>query len=37
MKMENRLGKGIILACKIYIVEEEAFNGRPKGGVEKKN
>ena len=30
--MKNKLRKGIIPACKIHMVEEEAF-----GGVEKKN
>ena len=29
--------KRIIPACKIHKVEEEAFGGGPKGGVEKKN
>ena len=35
--MKNKLGKWIIFACKIHIVEEEAFHGGTKGGVEKKN
>ena len=35
--METKLGKRIIHACKIHTVEEEAFGGGSKGGVEKKN
>ena len=34
--MKNKLGKGIILACKIHTVEEEVFGGGLKGGIEKK-
>ena len=34
-KMKNKLGKMITHACKIHIVEEEAFGGGTKGGVEK--
>ena len=37
MKIENRLGKGIILACTIHTLEEKALGGGPKSGVEKKN
>ena len=33
--MKNKLGKWIIPTCKIHTVEEEAFGGGPKGGVEK--
>ena len=36
-KKKKRLGKGIIPACKIYTVEEEVFDGGPKGEVEEKN
>ena len=35
--MKNNLVKAIILAYKIHMMEEEAFGGSPKGGVEKKN
>ena len=35
--MKNKLEKWIIPACKIHMVEEETFDGGPKGGVEKKN
>ena len=35
--MKNNLRKAIILAYKIHTMEEEAFGGSPKGGVEKKN
>ena len=34
---ERRVGKEIILACKIHTVEEETLDGAPMGGVEKKN
>ena len=34
--MKNELRIEIILACKIYTVEEEV-GGSPKGGVERKN
>ncbi|XP_075674983.1 serine/threonine-protein kinase ZRK1-like [Castanea sativa] len=33
----DRLRKEIVLACKIYTLEEEASNGGRKGEVEKKN
>ena len=29
---KNNLGKVIILSCEIHIVEEETFEGGPKGG-----
>ena len=29
--------EGLIVACKIHTMEEETFDGGPKGGVEKKN
>ena len=35
--MKNKLRIKIILACKIHMVEEEAFGVSPKGRVEKKN
>ena len=28
---KNKLGKWIILSCKIYMVEERTLNGGPKG------
>ena len=35
--MKNKLGKEIKPVRKIHIVNEEAWGGGPKGGVEKKN
>ena len=35
--MKKNLGKGIIHACKIHTLKEEAFGWGPKCGVEKKN
>ena len=32
MTTPNKLGKGIILSCKIHMVEEETLDGGPKGG-----
>ena len=32
MTTQNKLGKGIIPSCKIYVVEEETLGGGPKGG-----
>ena len=29
--MKNKLGKWIILTCKIHTMKEEAFGGSPKG------
>ena len=29
---KNKLGKGIILSCKIHMVEEETLGRGPKGG-----
>ena len=34
-KMKNKLGKRITHACKVHTVEEKAFGGGTKGGVEK--
>ena len=34
--MKNELRKWIILACNIYMVEEEVFGGGPKGGIEEE-
>ena len=35
--MKNNLEKEIIPTYKIHMMEDEAFGGSPKGGVEKKN
>ena len=35
--MKNELRIEIILACKIHMKENEALDGSPKGGGEKKN
>ena len=32
MATPNKLGKRIILSCKIHMVEEETLEGCPKGG-----
>ena len=32
MTTPNKLGKGIILSCKIHMVEEGTFSRGPKGG-----
>ena len=34
-KMKNKLGKRITHACKVHTLEEKAFGGGTKGGVEK--
>ena len=33
---ERRVGKEIILSCKIHMVEDEALNGSRKGGGEEE-
>ena len=36
MATSNKLGKGIISSCKIYMVEEETLGRGPKGGEKEE-